>query len=472
MNILHFICIVTAALCLSSVLHASTPLATPTLDGKWEVTLWHKSFGMMRIALDFETAPDGRFQAYSHRRGVKNLQGGFKASAAKLFSSKPMLRSGALCGIEKGHYTTEGDTITFFGQLYIPMATMDIQGRIQDGKIQARLLEISSNKQVGGLDGSQAAAAHALDDYPAIARELMAQYNQRIYDRRVLQTKEWEKFASRMNTFAHKAQDDLDMISAFYTYSSPLPFSHKVLYRVENSAAISQDGPPASSLPNMLALQEVSPATAVLRVRSFRVKAQEMDSMLQIVLDKGYENLVVDIRGNSGGSLEGGITLGSYLAERETPTGVYLTQKWFNTHPAPPTAAEIDAMPAFTQASYSAFTRELEEKGIVVLKARPGGRRFEGKLFLLIDRRSASACEPLAWSLKHYGRATLVGEPTAGQMLSAASYPLRSGFVAVIPNADYYAPDGSRLDFVGVKPHIEVKSEEALDVVLRSIGEK
>jgi C-terminal processing protease CtpA/Prc len=39
----------------------------------------------------------------------------------------------------------------------------------------------------------------------------------------------------------------------------------------------------------------------------------------------------------------------------------------------------------------------------------------------------------------------------------------------VIPNGDYYTPDGTRLDMVGVQPHIQVKSEAALTYVLENL---
>jgi C-terminal processing protease CtpA/Prc len=57
-------------------------------------------------------------------------------------------------------------------------------------------------------------------------------------------------------------------------------------------------------------------------------------------------------------------------------------------------------------------------------------------------------------------------------MLSADSYPVRSGFVAVIPNADYYTPTGDRLDLVGVQPNVEVKSAQALQYVLDQLAKK
>ncbi|MBK8195514.1 MAG: hypothetical protein IPK76_20725 [Lewinellaceae bacterium] len=252
-----------------------------------------------------------------------------------------------------------------------------------------------------------------------------------------------------------------------------MPFTHAYFYRTENpKAGKAQMSKRFASLSGQAWLEEKSPETVVLRVKSFRCTAEEMDSLMRIVMRKDYRNLIVDLRGNGGGSLEGGMTLARYLTAGETATGVYLTQKWFNWHPAPPTAVELASMPAFTKADVAAFTSTLDSAGYVVLKATPGPQQFTGKAFILTDRRTASACEPLTWNLKHYGRATVVGESTAGAMLSAESYPVKNGFTAVIPNGDYYTPEGNRLDRIGVAPHLAVNGEAALDRVMRLIEGK
>lgn len=472
MNLLKFVLIAAMALSVSGFFPAAAQQPAETLSGEWKVTLRHRGFGELRLLLDIETLPDGAFVAHSHRKGVKHLMGGFKASAGKMFGPKSnqMLQTGALCRIENGRYTADTGGIAFSGVLHTPMAKMDVKGRIANGGVKATVFQTDTDKPMGILDGARSSSAGPIDDYGLINRELMSAYDQKIYDRRVLQSREWKKFARQMERFAARAQDDLDMIAAFHTYSKDLPFSHKGLYRVEGSTGTG--AMPFVSRPGQVWLEEKSPETVVLRVRSFSCTAQEMDSVLQVVMTKGYQNLIVDLRGNPGGSLEGGMTLAGYLTDRETPTGVYLTQRWFNEHPAPPTAAQLESMPAFSKADVAAFTEELEQQGFVVLKARPGTQRFDGRLFILTDRKSGSACEPLTWNLQHSGRATVVGEATAGQMLSAASYPVHNGFMAVIPNADYYTPTGKRLDFVGVQPNIQVKSEQALEYVLGMLGEK
>jgi hypothetical protein len=471
MNLFKFILIVLAALVSSSIffpLAAQSP--AEALSGTWDVTLRHGSIGEMRSTLDFRFSGDSKFKASSHRNAVKTMVGGFKAGFAKVFSKKTMLRSGAFLNLSQGEASLQAGKVVFNAMLdMVVVAAYPCQGTLENGQLRIPL-QNAKGQNVGILEGTRSTSVEPKDDYPALVNELMQTYEERIYDRRVLATPEWKAFARKMTAVGQKAQDDLDLVFSFSTFAKNLPFSHKMLFRTETpNAGAAQIQKQFSFRANQVSLEEKTPHTAVLRIQSFRCPGRDVDSVMQIVLAKNYQNLIVDIRGNGGGALEGGLTLAQYLVEKETETGVYLTQKWFNEHPAPPTAAELAQMPAFSQPDVLAFLQDLDDKGFVVLKVKPGPQRFQGKVFLLTDRRSASACEPLAWNLKNSGHVTLVGEPTAGAMLSASSYQLRSGFTAVIPNGDYYTPDGTRLDLVGVQPHIQVKSEAALTYVLENL---
>jgi len=468
MNLFKFMLIALAAILASSCffpLAAQSP--ADALGGNWQVTLRHSTAGEMRTTLDFRFSSDYDFNAHSHRKAVKNMVGGFKAGFAKVFSKKPMLRTGAFVNLTGGKATLAGGKVVFSGLLDFVVAPAFVcEGALENGRLRIPLRN-AKGQNVGVIEGVRAEQNSRIDEYPATVLELLDMFDQHIYDRRVLDTKAWKTFAGNMKKAGDLAQDDLDLVFAFHTHAKKLPFSHKLFYRTEQAdAGAAQIKSRFDFLANQVVLEEKSPETVVLRIKSFRCPGRDVDSAMQIVLAKNYQNLIVDIRGNPGGALEGGMTLAQYLVREETPTGVYLTQKWFNEHPAPPSAAEMNAMPVFAKPDVLAFLHELDTQGFVVLKVRPGLRHFEGKVFLLTDRRSASASEPLAWNLKNSGHVTVVGEPTAGQMLSASSYPIRSGFHVVLPNGDYYTPDGKRLDQVGVQPNIEVKSAEALEYVL------
>ncbi len=92
-----------------------------------------------------------------------------------------------------------------------------------------------------------------------------------------------------------------------------------------------------------------------------------------------------------------------------------------------------------------------------------GKRRPELPLFVLTSSSTGSAAENLAFTLKHHGRATLLGETTVGGGHSARMAPLGDGFSATIPAAEVIHPEtGAGFDGVGVTPHVAVSSGEAL----------
>jgi C-terminal processing protease CtpA/Prc len=74
--------------------------------------------------------------------------------------------------------------------------------------------------------------------------------------------------------------------------------------------------------------------------------------------------------------------------------------------------------------------------------------------------------------MKSHKLATIVGEKTAGAMLSATPFTLTDNYTLILPIADYYTADKLRLDQVGVEPDIEVASDKALEHVIGLINLK
>jgi len=71
---------------------------------------------------------------------------------------------------------------------------------------------------------------------------------------------------------------------------------------------------------------------------------------------------------------------------------------------------------------------------------------------VLIDGRTANAAEPVAYLLQQQRQAVVLGERTAGAMLSSATLPLAGGLALSLAVADYVAPDGRRLEERPVRP--------------------
>src|SRR5262249_20562776 len=132
------------------------------------------------------------------------------------------------------------------------------------------------------------------------------------------------------------------------------------------------------------------------------------------------------------------------------------------------------------------FASYLFEKGTLLLKVitrgvqRPvevttvddvhGRRRPDVPVYVLTSRRTASAGEMFAFSLKMSHRATIVGERTAGAGHSVRFTPRPHGFFMLVPISRNVDPrTGAEWEGEGVAPDVDVSADRALDVALERI---
>lgn len=95
----------------------------------------------------------------------------------------------------------------------------------------------------------------------------------------------------------------------------------------------------------------------------------------------------------------------------------------------------------------------------------------EAQVFLLTSRRSGSAAEHFALSLKRTGRATLIGETTAGAGHYGGPVEIGSGYTAFIPVGRTFDLDTDQgWEGTGVSPNVPVPADQALNEALRRAG--
>jgi hypothetical protein len=95
-----------------------------------------------------------------------------------------------------------------------------------------------------------------------------------------------------------------------------------------------------------------------------------------------------------------------------------------------------------------------------------GPRMTDTRLYILTSRQTPSAAEAFAYDLKHLGRATIIGETTSGAAHPAEEQWFPNLNIAVsIPYGRAISPiTSTNWEGTGVKPHIQVPAEDALDV--------
>lgn len=85
-------------------------------------------------------------------------------------------------------------------------------------------------------------------------------------------------------------------------------------------------------------------------------------------------------------------------------------------------------------------------------------------LVIIQNENSASASEILAGALKDRGRAKVVGTQSFGKGVVQKLFTLDNGAGAKITISEYFTPNGTEINKVGVTPDVEVEANEDLDL--------
>jgi C-terminal processing protease CtpA/Prc len=115
----------------------------------------------------------------------------------------------------------------------------------------------------------------------------------------------------------------------------------------------------------------------------------------------------------------------------------------------------------------SFYIRKLDQK-IEFWTQLPGSGSCmtDVKLYILTSRKTLSAAEAFAYDLKHLGKAIVIGETTAGAAHPTEEHRFPDMNITVsIPYGRPISPiTGTNWEGTGVKPHIQVPGENALEV--------
>lgn len=164
---------------------------------------------------------------------------------------------------------------------------------------------------------------------------------------------------------------------------------------------------------------------------------EKVASIMHTLAD--VDALIIDLRDNSGGYLEMAQLINSYF---------FIDNK-----------DEV----IFFDFYYNKNGSRVEKKHWV-LPFVMGERMTEIPLFILTSNGSFSAAEWMAYSLKHLGRATLVGEVTAGGAHPVEWKPINETLLINVPIGEIQSPaTGSDFEGRGVTPHVTVESYKAID---------
>lgn len=171
-----------------------------------------------------------------------------------------------------------------------------------------------------------------------------------------------------------------------------------------------------------------------IRITSFGVNtATEFKKEYKKYKDKGFKNIILDLRYNGGGFLDSALAIGNMFVDKGTAIKVYNKSK------------EED--------SYEY-----------------GKGKEDAKVVILVNKYSASASEILAVSLQENGAAKLVGEKTYGKGVIQTTLPFKSGGALYLTTLEYVSPKGKKIHGVGIMPDYIVHNKYSDKQLNRAIS--
>lgn len=221
-----------------------------------------------------------------------------------------------------------------------------------------------------------------------------------------------------------------------------------------------------------------------------------LDQMMDVLEREKIENLIIDLRGNTGGTGALYEKVFSYLTQRPFRDSHYAYTQ-FNEIPM---EEKLVITPLFLsngvkdKYGLNAYLKQLypkdvqgkyywaDDKNPSIL---PNDRTFKGQLYLLVDQRVASAASHLASLIKSYTNAIVIGKETVGGyyehnghlplVYELPNTGIQTGFsiVHVIQDAQNL-PDQKRGQ--GIIPHIKIQQTDQefldhTDVYLKKVSE-
>jgi C-terminal processing protease CtpA/Prc len=169
------------------------------------------------------------------------------------------------------------------------------------------------------------------------------------------------------------------------------------------------------------------------------------------------DSLIIDLRGNTGGGI-GALRVMSLLTPGRIPVGFALDRKRVTPHLDLEKLRfrRFHAIPASKNALWLLalqFAPAMLAKTPIVLETEGLGRKaFHGRMTLLVNRHTASAAEMIVAFAHENNLARIVGEKTAGKLLSATSVKVGQGFRLALPTGAYYTWNGLVLEGTSIEP--------------------
>jgi len=222
-------------------------------------------------------------------------------------------------------------------------------------------------------------------------------------------------------------------------------------------------GPPPGFPPLIQSAKTIAPGIGYIRFTAFMGTDEEMAGVRKWLAENRDDKvLIFDLRNHHGGGLDEQDAIFSYLFGKKTPLVKMAVSKQVYDDGGSP----LESGPTLVFAAEG-------DKMVATHSAIPGEDTplRKAKVYLLVSNKTASAAEHFALALKSTGRATLIGEATAGANHFGGGQPINDHFGVWMPvGRTYDIKTGKDWEGAGIAPDIAVDPKQALVLALEKAG--
>ena len=214
-------------------------------------------------------------------------------------------------------------------------------------------------------------------------------------------------------------------------------------------------------------IEPISPRCGVIRSRIGILKvpyfsgpsgisfANDLDIAIADIKQQGCDRLIIDLRGNIGGSL-GFARLASYLCPGRIAIGHSLTPNRLRQGYTRDALPRVPMPRSKAEFLWALARFAVRDKSVMLLTQGLGPQPFHGKVVILVNEWTNSSAEMLAGFAAEKRLATIVGTKTAGNVLGAINQEVGSGYWLRVPVFGWYTSEGKCLEGAGVAPDVQV----------------
>lgn len=151
---------------------------------------------------------------------------------------------------------------------------------------------------------------------------------------------------------------------------------------------------------------------------------EEFKTHLDELKKQNVNGLIIDLRGNPGGTVSSVVKIADMLL----PEGTIVSAK--------------------------------DKNHKIVFEYKSDKDQYDKPIVVLINEGSASASEILSGAIKDFNRGKLVGVKSFGKGIVQTVFPFQDGTGVKLTTSEYFTPSGENIHNIGIKPDIEVKLKD------------